>query len=229
MGQRERWCYKNNWMSFYFGSGFQLSYKTCGYFDPRHQVTIALIFFHLTICLPIRSHRTTECDPPKWGVAYHDQTFWIYRGGKGNFQGGNKWWTIGMPWEYVWVRTSTLRKDGDWEHSRPGNYWDPSSDKNLDNIWYLTVPYTYTLRSGELQHCLATMHVKEWEWRRRWLKWTSFKAKVTRDIEVEFDAEVGESAGSWKGGVIGTSFTLLPGEEPIDCLRRMERDKKFRL
>jgi hypothetical protein len=44
---------------------------------------------------------------------------------------------------------------------------------------------------------------------------------------VVFSAEVGERSGSWKGGCIGCGYDLLPDELPEECLRRMERDRKF--
>lgn len=105
-----------DWIVFYFRKHFELSYEVCGYFDNRPEINIALFFFHLTIKLPFRNKWTDECDAPKWGIAYHGQTFWIYRGGKGNMNGGNKWWTFDVPWKLDWVRTSNLRKDGKWEH-----------------------------------------------------------------------------------------------------------------
>jgi len=44
---------------------------------------------------------------------------------------------------------------------------------------------------------------------------------------VKFSDEVGERTGSWKGGVIGTGSEMRPGESPEQCLRRMERERKF--
>ena len=46
-------------------------------------------------------------------------------------------------------------------------------------------------------------------------------------IGVSFDGEVGEETGSWKGGCVGCGYEMLPGEVPLDTLRRMERDRKF--
>ena len=36
------------------------------------------------------------------------------------------------------------------------------------------------------------------------------------------DGEVGEQSGSWKGGVIGTGYTMKRGETAEMTLRRME-------
>lgn len=46
-------------------------------------------------------------------------------------------------------------------------------------------------------------------------------------IDIEFSDEVGERTGSWKGGVLGCGFDMLPGERPVDALRRMELERKF--
>ena len=95
--------------------------------------------------------------------------------------------------------------------------WDKSDHKE-------THDYTYTLRSGEVQHRKATIQVQEQEWRRWWLPWR----KVWRGIDVAFDGEVGERTGSWKGGTIGCGYEMLPDETPLECLRRMERERTFR-
>jgi len=49
-----------------------------------------------------------------------------------------------------------------------------------------------------------------------------------RTIAVEFNEEVGERTGSWKGGVLGCGYDMKPGETRLECLRRMERERRFR-
>ena len=39
-------------------------------------------------------------------------------------------------------------------------------------------------------------------------------------LMVEFDAEMGSERDSWKGGVIGTSQTMLPGETVAQSIDR---------
>lgn len=91
-----------------------------------------------------------------------------------------------------------------------------------------TVPRTYDYRyereSGEIQQRKATIAKETGTWWRPWLPWKMVK----RSIKVDFDAEVGERTGSWKGGVMGCAYEMLPHESPLDCLRRMERERKFR-
>lgn len=217
----------SKWLSFWFGWGFDLTYETCGYFDARHRITISLIFFTLIIVLPIWSNHTQECVPPKWGIAYHGDIFWIHTGGKGNMNGGNKWITIHMPWQWDWVRTSVLRKDTTWEHETKNNEKSFWKDKWKDIIWEETHPYTYTLRSGKVQNRLATIRVEEREWRWRGLRWLPHPNRIKKTIAIEFNGEVGEKTGSWKGGCTGCSFKLQSDETPLQSLRRMEKERIF--
>ena len=84
--------------------------------------------------------------------------------------------------------------------------------------------FEYTLKSGEVQKRKATVYVDRMEWRRRWMPWTSLFNLIKDNINISFDGEVGEQTGSWKGGVMGCSYELLPGEAPKDCLARMAKD-----
>lgn len=224
----KKWVYESKWLIFYFRNGFDLSYQICGYFDNRPRINLDLFFFSLTIILPFKNKWSGECDPPKWGIAYHNQKFWIYKGGKGNTNGGNKWWTLSVPWSYDWVRTSCLCEDGTWEHETKGNrkeFWDEK--KWGDALWKETYPYTYVLKNGEIQKRFANIRVEEREWRMKFLKWTSMFSKKSKTISVEFNAEVGERTGSWKGGCLGCGYEMKYGELPEQTLRRMERERKF--
>jgi len=227
MEKKEKWYFESKYLSFWFGAGFELSYAICGYFDNRPQLNISLFFFHLILKLPFRNKWKNECDCPKWGISYHNQTLWIHKGGKGNMNGGSKWYTINMPWQYNWVRTSYLRKDGSWEHEYKGD------NRNLyrsewNHLWWSEeYPYTYKLKSGNIQERIATVKVEEREWRMCWFKWIKLLPKIQTTIAVTFSDEVGERTGSWKGGTIGCGYDLRKGESPLNCLRRMEKERKF--
>lgn len=145
---------------------------------------------------------------------------------------------IHMPWQWVWCRTSILAEDGKhWIHelvTHRGNEvvgQPPKSDKwfHFRDLpkWTYEAPYRYVLNSGEVQDRRATISVMEMEWRWRWFSWLPWPRMVRRSIEIEFDGEVGERAGSWKGGCVGCGYDLRYDETPWDCLRRMERERKF--
>lgn len=90
-------------------------------------------------------------------------------------------------------------------------------------------PYTYVLRSGEVQHRTATVTVERmtWCWRLFWRLGVWFPKRVRTSIWVKFSDEVGERTGSWKGGTVGCGYDIRPGETPEQALRRMEADRKF--
>ncbi|MES2667441.1 MAG: hypothetical protein V4712_15185 [Pseudomonadota bacterium] len=90
-----------------------------------------------------------------------------------------------------------------------------------------THPYTYVLKSGEVQHRSATIHRTRHVLARHILHRFGWPRRTLNSIDVRFSDEVGERSGSWKGGCIGCSFAMKPGEVPIDTLRRMERERTF--
>ena len=92
-----------------------------------------------------------------------------------------------------------------------------------------THDYTYFLKDGTIQNRKATIYGEIREWRRRWLPWTRLFSLQRRSIDVRFDGEVGERTGrSWKGGTVGCGWDFKPGEQPVDALRRMEKERVFR-
>lgn len=214
-----------DWIIFYWGNHFDISYEICGYFDNRPQINLDLIFFSLTFVLQFRNKWTDECDPPKWGIAIHNNTFWLYKGGKGNMKGGNKWWTWNIPFlTKEWVRTSILLKDDNWEYETPKKRESFYEEKWKSKQKSWTYDYT-DIYDGEV--IPTTIYVDEREWRPKGLKWTSLFAKTRRTIDIHFSKEVGKEKGSWKGGCLGCGYELLPNEQPLDCLKRMEKERKL--
>ena len=223
MKKKEKWIFENNWLVFYFTLGFDISYSICGYFDNRPRINLTLLFFRLCITLPFRNDWTDECDPPKWGIAIHNNTFWVYKGGKGNWNGGNETWSFSIPFvEKNWVRTSILLKDGNWEHETKGNYKSFYEEewKEKQAVW----EYDYTDKyDGEV--IPTKIYIEEREWRPKWLGWTSLFATVRRTIDVHFSKECGRRKGGWKGGCLGCGYEMKPEEHPIDCVKRMEKER----
>lgn len=214
-----------DWVIFYWGWNFDLSYEVCGYFDNRPRINLDLIFFSLTLILPFRNKWTDECIPPKYGIAIHNNTFWLNKGGKGNMNGGNKHWTFNVPFlTKEWVRTSILLKDDTWEHETKGNSKDFYEEHWKDQQKSWSYDFTDKYDNSIIP---TVIYVEEMEWRPKWLKWTSLFALKRRSIDVHFSKEVGKRKGEWKGGTLGCGYDLLPNENPLDCLKRMEQDRDF--
>jgi hypothetical protein len=121
------------------------------------------------------------------------------------------------------MRTEARRADGSWV-PYVGSY---ESDKEPDGKEILTFDYTYVQRNGDVQKRTATVSVQRMFHRRQWLRWLSLGEKKWQYIDFTFDNEVGSETGSWKGGVLGSSETMLPGETVEETLRRMERTRRF--
>lgn len=140
-----------------------------------------------------------QCSGPQYGFAFHNDKLWLYFGkDTGRSRAPRRYVALSMPWE--WRHRGTRPTGPEEAHA-----------------------YRYTMRSGEVQERTATIKPKYTLLTRPWLPCK----KEIRAISIEFDAEVGEQTGSWKGGVLGCGWDMLPGETPLDTLRRMERERRF--
>lgn len=139
---------------------------------------------------------------------------------------------IYMPWDWKHVRHDVLMQNGTWKRVKKGRGLasigdDESSPWDWKDKYQEKHPYTYVRKNGHVQSVIATIGVEEMEWRWRWFTWLKWPNDTRRYIEVSFGDEIGERTGTWKGGCIGCSYDLLPNETPLDCLRRMEKERKF--
>lgn len=219
--RRKKPVENDSWISFYKGwRGICFQFGPASYFDNRWNIRFSLGWGCLYIHLPVYS-KHEQCDPPTYGFYYFERALW--------FNLGKRVKKISMPHDLDWVRTSCLRKDGTWEHELKGapnkDFWD--KNKWADKLWSESYPYTYVLKSGEVQKRTATVRVEEREWRMKLFRWTKLFAKKRRTISIDFDAEVGERTGSWKGGTVGCGYEMRDGELPEQTLRRMEVERKF--
>lgn len=76
----------------------------------------------------------------------------------------------------------------------------------------------------------ATTKIEEREWRRGKGLFRLFflgRNKVSRGLDLRFSSEVGHRKGSWKGGTIGHSIDMLPGELHEAAFRRYCEKQKL--
>lgn len=139
-----------------------------------------------------------QCSGPTYGFCFYEDLLWIRWGKDTGRPKKDPKVAIYMPWS--------------WKHREHKLIGAPE-----------THDYTYVLRSGEVQRRKATIQ----EQTRRWSRWWLPFRRVSRSIDIEFDGEVGERSGSWKGGCIGCSYEMQRGETPLMALRRMELERKF--
>lgn len=70
----------------------------------------------------------------------------------------------------------------------------------------------------------VTTYIEDGEWRlgTGWFRWLGYlrTKRVRRSLDLNFSNEVGPEKGSWKGGMLGTGITMLPGEDHEQAFRR---------
>jgi len=74
-------------------------------------------------------------------------------------------------------------------------------------------------------HANATCFVERTIRTRRWLP---FLKRIEFLVEFELDDEVGRGTGSWKGGTVGFSERMLPGDRVADVVERAARKGRGR-
>lgn len=217
--------YRNNWMEFCPKFGFRIEYDVAGYFDSRPMICFCFGWGAFYIHLPFDTG-INECEPPAYGFYWYESALWI--------KWGKKVYAFHSPWSWDWYRTSYLLSDNSWVNEVNGKrnrveFW---KDEWQEKAWKAEYPYKYIRKNGEVQNRRAKLNIEEREWRRKFLMWTPLFNKVSRTIAVNFNDEVGEKTGSWKGGCTGCSYELKKigkdkFEEPLTCLMRMEEERKF--
>jgi len=84
--------------------------------------------------------------------------------------------------------------------------------------------FTYTTRTGQMQTATLTAYRERVREVRHWLRWWPWAGSDQDGLIIEFSEEMGSERGSWKGGVVGTSVTMLPGETVSQALDRFLAD-----
>ena len=136
----------------------------------------------------------------RYGFHFFSDLFWIHYGkDTGNSSDPKKTLTFYVPW-----------------------HWDHKEHKILSE--YETHPYTYILKNGEVQLRNAKIRKESRLWKRWWIPYRLYKEY----IDVQFNEEVGERSGSWKGGCTGCSYDMKKGETPAETLGRMELERVFK-
>lgn len=236
----------SDWISIYSGLSYPcFVYETCGYSDNRHTMHFSLGYGKVYIVFPWKNKNVYEEDinnpEKKYGFyLYGDggffDSFWYYV----NKNGHSDVKSIDMPWSYKFYRHSILLKDGSWWTSLDKDVRkarksgiDTYSDKRYyldsddESIFKAKLPFSYTTKHGTEQNTTATVRMEEREWRQRWLYWTKLFNHVSTVLEIEFNDEMGNKRGSWKGGTLGCSCKVTKNQkEKLDLITPLKRFEK---
>ena len=84
-----------------------------------------------------------------------------------------------------------------------------------------TVTFAFEDFDGERLTAKTRIEEREYKLGTGRFKWLSlFRRKVRRSLDIQFSGETGRRKGSWKGGTIGHSIDMLPGESHEAAFRR---------
>lgn len=92
-----------------------------------------------------------------------------------------------------------------------------------------TVSFEFDDFDGERIIAKTKIEEREWRFGTGYFKWLSWfrKPKISRDLDIVFSAETGSRKGSWKGGTIGHSIEMLPGELHASAFKRYCAENKM--
>ena len=140
-------------------------------------------------------------------------------------------WSYFLPWtQWKFIRHSIYDLDGKFfatEVERVSSL-GTQEGRDLWEQWQATLKRCQTCSfsfkdfDGEELTVKTRIEEREWHFGTGWFKWLRFfrKAKIHRSLDLEFSGETGKRKGSWKGGTIGHSIEMLPGELHESAFRR---------
>lgn len=181
------------------GLGFNVEFPSDWHEERLGWIRVGAGLFRIGLSFPWKwvVPDNYQCSGPHFGFLFFGDSLHMHWG-KSNGKRDDPSKLIQMPWGWRFVEHNIL------------------SEKEKHN-------YTYTLNSGEIQKREATINVESREWQRPWFPRRFYK----ESIDIEFNGEVGERTGTWKGGVLGCGYNIKEGETPLECLRRMESEREF--
>lgn len=134
-------------------------------------------------------------------------------------------WSYFLPWT-LWrhVRHSLYDLSG-------AHFADMPEQRRMIDTWGWrkaledacpTATFPFTDFDGELIEATTRIEEREWRWGEGRWKWLSFfkKPKISRSLDIRFSKETGPRKGSWKGGTVGHSIEMKPGELHESAFRR---------
>lgn len=177
-----------------------------------------------------------QIEPREYSISLFEGCLHIHYGRDTMDSSTDKSWCKTLPWcDWRFVRHSYYGLDGQHFASLPdigkpyshgSGRWEREQSIR-DSV--PTVSFSFDDYDGE--RITATTLIEEREWKRGagWFKWLSWFAKprVKRNLDIWFSAETGKRKGSWKGGTIGHSIAMLPGEFHADAFKRYCAENKM--
>lgn len=157
----------------------------------------------------------------EFGFSSHEGYFQCFYGPQSMDSRFEKRWSCFLPWrEWCHVRHSLYDLEGN-------EVWRESKNVKIRDLMDAeeqcpSATFEFTDYDGETISVRSYISEREWRFGDRWCKWLGLfrKPRIRRSLNLEFSSEVGPEKGSWKGGIMGHSIDMLPGETPIAAFKR---------
>jgi hypothetical protein len=160
-------------------------------------------------------------DPRQYGFNLSDGFLSVYYGRETHDSSTEQRWGYFLPWtQWRHVRHSLYDINGSFYYTIPEKAdWSlrEAAERDCQHV-------TFAFEDFDGQRLTAKTRIEEREWHFgtgcfKWLSWFR-RPKIRRSLDLEFSDEVGPEKGSWKGGTIGHSIEMLPGELHERAFRR---------
>lgn len=168
-----------------------------------------------------------ETHPREYGFSLSDGFLQVFLGAQTHDSTTTQSWSKFLPWtQWRFVRRSLFDLQGEHFWTEPTGRQVPGGAAWTEQqLMRDAVPKArFEIEDHDGARITVSTFIEEREWRfgEGWFKWLSwFRApRVSRSLDMHFDAEVGPEKGSWKGGLIGTGIDMKPGELHEAAFRR---------
>lgn len=169
-----------------------------------------------------------------YGMSYSEGFLQVFLGAQTHDSSTTQSWSKFLPWtQWRHVRHSLYGLDGSLYANLRNTRWDSPEREEQDRVEEAcpTISFLFDDFDGERITVVTRIEEREWRFGTGWFRWLSLfrKPKVQRSLDLRFSAETGERKGSWKGGTVGHSIGMEPGELHESAFRRYcsEHDMTF--
>lgn len=162
----------------------------------------------------------------EYGFSYSDGFLQVFLGRQTHDSDTTQSWSKHLPWtQWRHVRRSLYGLQGEHFWTEPkrakGQPWDYDAIHAAEESCP-SRSFIFTDFDGEQLTARTRIEEREWRFGEGWFKWLSIfrRPMVRRSLDIQFSGETGKRKGSWKGGTIGHSINMLPGELHDDAFIR---------
>jgi hypothetical protein len=159
----------------------------------------------------------------EYGFSLNDGHLHVKLGAETGDSSTTQDWSCFLPWtQWRHVRTSIYDRAGRhyWTEPNGGFFENYEARKVAEKSCAVT--FSFDDFDGETLTVDAIIKEREWHFGTGWCKWLSWfrRPKISRSLDLSFSGETGRRKGSWKGGTVGHSIEMKPGERHEPAFRR---------